>query len=185
MDNGASSYHRFLEGHDDGLIDIVRDYKDGLILFLNTFVGNLTIAEDLAEETFVRLVTKKPKFRGGSSFKSWLYAIGRHVAIDYIRRASRETLMPLEACENVQDDDFVEQFERDYLREERKIAMHRALRDIEPEYRQILWLIYFENLSYKDAATVMKKTIRSVESLAYRARKSLKDLLDMNGDDQT
>lgn len=181
LDNGAQSYRRFLAGDDDGLVEIVRDYKDGLMLFLNTYVRNMTVAEDLAEDTFVRLVTKKPSFRGNSSFRTWLYAIGRYVAIDYLRRASKETLMPIETAEKMRADDFLEQLKRDYLKEERKIAMHRALSQLKQDYRQILWLIYFEELSYREAAKVMKKTHRSVETLAYRARKALKEILEREG----
>ena len=44
MDNGASSYRRFLEGDDNGIVEIIRDYKDGLILFLNRYVNNIHIS---------------------------------------------------------------------------------------------------------------------------------------------
>ena len=64
MDNGASSYRRFLEGDDSGLCEIVRDYKDGLILFLHSMTRDLGLAEELCEDTFVRLAVKKPKFSG-------------------------------------------------------------------------------------------------------------------------
>ena len=47
IDNGASSYRRFLDGDDKGLEEIVRDYKDGLILYLNSYVSNISIAEEL------------------------------------------------------------------------------------------------------------------------------------------
>ena len=47
MDNGASSYRRFLDGDDKGLEEIVRDYKDGLILYLNSYVSNISVAEEL------------------------------------------------------------------------------------------------------------------------------------------
>ena len=47
MDNGASSYRRVLDGDDKGLEEIVRDYKDGLILYLNSYVSNISIAEEL------------------------------------------------------------------------------------------------------------------------------------------
>lgn len=46
MDNGASSYRRFLAGDDEGLAEIVREYKDGLILYLNGYVRNLYVAEE-------------------------------------------------------------------------------------------------------------------------------------------
>lgn len=58
MDNGASSYRRFLEGDDSGIVEIIRDYKDGLILFLNRYVNNIHTAEELAEDTFFRIVSE-------------------------------------------------------------------------------------------------------------------------------
>ena len=63
MDDGESSYRRFLDGDDNGFVEIVRDYKDGLILFLNSFVNNIDVAEELTEETFVKLGIKKPKYK--------------------------------------------------------------------------------------------------------------------------
>lgn len=89
MDNGASSYRRFLEGDEDGFIEIVRDYKDGLMLYINSFTNNIHIAEELTEETFVKLALKKPRDSKKSSFKTWLYTIGRNTAIDYLRKNSK------------------------------------------------------------------------------------------------
>ena len=57
------------------------------------------------------------------------------------------------------------------------------MRRLKPEYQQVLWLVYFEELSNKDAARIMKKSVRSVESLLYRARKSLRSQLEMEGFD--
>ena len=96
MDNGASSYRRFLDGDDKGIAEIVGDYKDGLILYLDGYVNNIFIAEELTEDTFFRLITKKPKYSGKSTFKSWLYAIGRNVAIDFIRHNSKLLNTPIE-----------------------------------------------------------------------------------------
>jgi mRNA degradation ribonuclease J1/J2 len=57
MDNGACSYRRFLDGDDTGLSEIVKDYKDGLTLYLNGIVSNIFVAEELMEET--KRVVKK------------------------------------------------------------------------------------------------------------------------------
>lgn len=100
MDNGANSYRRFLSGEDEGLIEIVEEYKDGLILYLNGYVNNIYIAEELTEDTFFRLITKKPKFSEKSKFKSWLYAIGRNVAVDFVRHNSKQINTPIEDLEN-------------------------------------------------------------------------------------
>lgn len=83
MDSGGVNYHRFLNGEDEGLTLIIKDYKDGLTLYLNSYVNNIYIAEDLMQETFYKIAVKKPKFQGKSSFKTWLYAIGSNLALDY------------------------------------------------------------------------------------------------------
>ena len=69
MDNGASSYRRFLDGDDKGLAEIVRNYSDGLILYLNGIVNNISVAEELMEETLYKLITKKPKFKEKYTFR--------------------------------------------------------------------------------------------------------------------
>ena len=135
MDNGASSYRRFLDGDDNGFVEIVRDYKDGLILFLDSFVSNLSIAEELAEDTFVKLGIKKPHFSVKSSFKTWLYAIGRNVAVDYIRKESKHSEVSIDECVDLADR---QTLENAYLREENKIVIHQALGKLKPEYRQVL-----------------------------------------------
>ena len=62
MDNGASSYRRYLDGDDNGIAEIVAAYKDGLILYLNGYVENIHTAEELTEDTFFRLVAKNRGF---------------------------------------------------------------------------------------------------------------------------
>ena len=106
MDNGASSYRRFLDGDNNGLTEIVRDYKDGLILYINSFVGNIYVAEELMEDTFFKLITKKPKFSEKYSFKTWLYTIGRNVAIDYLRKNSKNLEVPLEEVEGFLQEEY-------------------------------------------------------------------------------
>ena len=55
------------------------------------------------------------------------------------------------------------------------------MKKLKPEYHQILWLIYFEGFTNKEAASIMKKSVHSIETLVYRARKSLKTQLEMEG----
>ena len=180
MDNGASSYRRFRDdGDESGLVEIIRDYKDGLILYLNSFVGNIHTAEELAEDTFVLLGIKKPKDKGKGSFRTWLYTIGRNVAIDYLRRNSKRAEISIDECSELVSEE--QDLELSYIQEERKITVHRAMRKLKSEYRQILWLIYFEGFSNKEAAAVMKKSVHNVETLVYRARRSLKSQLEMGG----
>lgn len=178
MPNGESSYRRFLTGDDNGIVEIVRDYKDGLIFYLNSFVQNLTVAEELCEDTFVKLAVRKPHFREGSSFKTFLYTIGRNTAIDHLRK-NRADIIAIEDLAEVGAD--MEDLEQSYIREERKIAVHRAMDTLKSEYRQVLWLTYFEELSNKETAAVMKKSVHNIETLVYRARIALKKALEKEG----
>jgi RNA polymerase sigma-70 factor (ECF subfamily) len=179
MDNGASSYRRYLEGDDEGIADIVREYKDGLILYLNGYVDNLYTAEDLTEDTFFKLMTKKPRFSGRSSFKTWLYTIGRNIAVDWIRRESKQTKFSPEDMEQYQKDE--SNLESAYIREERKRAVHRSLRKLAPDYQAVLWLVYFEDFSGREAATILRKNDRQMKNLLYRAKQSLKSELEKEG----
>lgn len=54
MDQSGNDYQRFLKGDPEGLARIIRDHKDGLMLYLNSFVQNINVAEDLTEDTFVK-----------------------------------------------------------------------------------------------------------------------------------
>ena len=179
MDNGASSYRRFLDGDDTAIAELVGAYKDGLILYLNGYVHNIFVAEELAEDTFFRLITKKPRFGGNSSFKSFLYAIGRNVAVDYIRCQSKVRQIPLEDAENTIA--AVESLEQTYLREEQKLELNRALAQLPDDYRHVLWLSFFEDFSNQEIAAIMRKNERQVRNLLYRAKQSLKSILEKEG----
>ena len=180
MDNGASSYRRFRDqGDESGLTEIIRDYRDGLILYLKGFVRNIQLAEELAEDTFVILGTKKPKDKGIGSVKPWLYTIGRNTAINALKRRARRWELSLDDCKELTREE--ENLETAYIKKEQKITVHRALKKLKPEYHQILWLVYFEEFSHKEAAAVMKKSVHNVDTLVYRARKSLKTQLETEG----
>ena len=179
MDNGASSYRRFLEGDDDGIVQIIKDHKDGLMFYLNSFVQNIHLAEDLTEDTFVKLIARRPRFSGKSTFKTWLYAIGRNVALDFLRKnAKLPTVSAEEAMTLIADEADVA---RQYLCSERKLQVHKALKQLNDEYRQVLVLIYFEDFQNDQVASIMGKSKKQVENLVYRAKLSLKSELEKEG----
>ena len=177
MEQKPNSYQLFLDGDESALADIIHTYKDGLILYLSGIVGDIVTAEELTEEVFVKLVLKRPRFHNGSSFKTWLYTVARNTAIDHLRRNKRIHI-PLEECPHLAGE---EDLERSYIHQEEKLLMHRCMKQLKPEYRQVLWLSYFEGFSYQQIGRVMKKTTHGVETLAYRARVALKNLMIKEG----
>ena len=179
MDNGACSYRRFLDGDDVAFVEIIKDYKDGLQIYLCSITGNVFAAEDLTEDTFVKIITKKPRFSGKSSFKTWLYTIGRNMAIDFLRKNSCNEEISTEELAEIRSEERL--LEEACIKEEEKRELHKALKRLNPIYRQALWLTYFEELSNKETADIMKKSVHNIETILYRARKALKEELKKEG----
>ena len=178
MDNGASSYRRFLDGDDYGMEELIRDYKDGLVLYLNSYLNNFSVAEDCVQDTFITLAIKKPKYRGDSTFKTWLYTIGRNTALSYLRKQKRNRDILIDECEMIAAE---ADLERDYLKEEQRITVRRAIRRLKTDYQQALYLTYFEGFSYAETGTIMKKSKKQIENLLYNAKKALKSELEKEG----
>jgi RNA polymerase sigma-70 factor (ECF subfamily) len=179
MGNDADRYRRFLDGDDNGLREIIDIYYNGLTLYINGIVREPSETEDIVQDTFVKLAVKKPRFSGRSSFKTWLYAIARNSACNYLKRhRAYFTEQPSDECITLSDGTDVE---REYLKTERNIELHRAMRELAPDYFQALYLMYFEGLDTDGIAQVMGKSKRQVGDLLYRAKKSLKSKLERAG----
>ncbi len=178
MDKGGAAYGRFLDGDNSGIEEIIADYKDTLILYLVQFCGNLTAAEDLMEDVFVKLVVDKPKFKQKSSFKTWLFAIAANTAKDYLRKSKRKSFVPIEDLENVGAE---EDLLSEHFKNEQKILIHKCMDKLNPEYKQVLYLSFFEDFSNAEIAGIMKKSTRQVENLLYRAKQSLKSKMEEEG----
>ncbi len=179
MNVDINSYERYLNGDDSAFADIVREYADGLMLYINSFTRNIHIAEDLTEEVFFKLAVKKPHFRKQSSFKTWLYSIGRNTALDYLRKESRYAKTSIEEHKDTQMEE--ESIELLYLKEEQKVKLHTCLKSLKPEYAQVLYLVFFEEFDNAQTAQIMKKTKRQTENLIYRAKAALKSKLEKEG----
>ncbi len=180
MGNGESSYRRFLAGDNEGMFEIVCEYQAGLMLYLNSYVQDIHTAEDLAEDTFLELMLKRPKFSGNSSFKTWLFAIGRNIAKKHYRRHAKLSVVPLESQDYLAVEDEIED---NFIKAEQKRMVHQALHQLKLEYRQVLFLSYFEGFSIAEIALIMKKSEKSVKNYLYKAKKALKSELERNGFD--
>ena len=181
MDQGAQDYLRYLQGDDDGLVSIIEAYKDRLILYLFSFVKDIYIAEDLAEDVFFKLALRKAPFRGKSTFQTYLFAIARNQAIDYLRRAKRIKALSERIQVEIKHEENPEEL---FLREENVRVLHRAMEKLSTDYRDVLFLSYFQSLAVDEICRVMKKTKKQTENLLYRAKLALKKELNEEGYDR-
>ena len=177
MDNGYKNYRRYLEGDDDALAELMKEYENGLILYINSIVHDIAFSRELSDEVFFRLALKKPAYKENYSFKAWLYAIGRNLAKNHLTR-----FMVKVRAESL-DEPIVssEDLERADIKNEEKLMLHRTMKKLKTQHQQVLTLVYFEQLSNAEAAEVMHKTVRQIENLLYRAKISLKAELEKEG----
>ena len=141
MGKDSELYLQYLAGDEAALGELIRLYKDGLIFYLDSFLHDIHTAEDLTEETFIKIAIRRPRYVPRGQFQAWLYKIARNLAISHLRKVSRVKALPLETVGELPDDAL--SLEQSYLLQERRIAVRRALRKINPDYAQVLYLTYF------------------------------------------
>lgn len=180
MDPAEQGYRQFLNGDMTGMEIIVNEHYDGLTFYLNTILHNLTDAEELAEETLYLLMSHKPVFNGKSSFKTWLYAIGRNQACTYLKRRGREAALEPEAIEKMREKEYYD-VEQKFLKAEQFKQLYCELSGLKKEYRQVIWLRYFEEMTGREIANVMGKTLFSVNHLLQKAKEELRKRLEKGG----
>mgnify|MGYP001512274686 CR=1 FL=1 len=155
-------YRQYLSGDETGLDSLMQKYGNSLTLYINGYLHDLHEAEDLMIDVFSYLFTKKPSIRDGG-LKAYMYKAARHMALRHKSRRKHSFSI----------DDLVEE-------PEGKILVEEVVRTKERN-REVLYLVYFEDMSYRQAAEVMNKNIKQITNLVYRGKESLRKLLEREG----
>ena len=179
MDNGASSYRRFLDGDESAFEDIMKSLFRGLVFFIDGFVHDTHAAEDIAIDTFSDLVVHRHRYNFKVSLKTYLYMVGRSRALDYIKHRKVIDFVELSEVQNLADDEVLEET---VLQSEQKRLIHAAIAKLPQDMRAAVHLIYFDEMTYEEAAKVMKKSRKQVDNLLYRAKKELRVILGKDGE---
>jgi len=177
MDNGASSYRRFLDGDESAFDEIMKELFDNLVFFIDRYVHDINAAEDIAIDAFSDLVVNKHRYNFKVTLKTYLFMLGRSRALNYIKHRKVINFVELTEADNISDEQ--ETLEDIILADERKRVVNNALNSLPDDMRVVVHLIYFEDLSYDEAAKVMQKNRKQVDNLLYRAKKELRIILGM------
>ena len=180
MDNGASSYRRFLDGDESAFESIMKELFRGLVFFIDGFVHDTHAAEDIAIDTFSDLVVHRHRYNFKVSLKTYLYMVGRSRALDYIKHRKVIDFVELSEAHAVADE--AAALEEIVLADDRKRQVNAAIAKLPEDMRVLVHLIYFEEMTYEEAAMVMKKNRKQVDNLLYRAKKELRIILGKDGE---
>ena len=166
----VSIYARFFRGEREAVAELAALHRTGLVLFINGYVRNLDVAEDLASDAFATLLIKRPKMKNETHFKTYLFSMGKNAALSYLRKNKR---VPLER-ESISEGETPESA---LVREERRRAVVAAIGKMKGEYRDVLLLRFYEELSVDDIAKILRKNKKQVYNLLQRAKSTLKEIL--------
>jgi RNA polymerase sigma-70 factor (ECF subfamily) len=175
---------RLIAGHDAALNDLMERHATQVFHFLCRMVGNEDDANDLAQETFVRVFKSRASFHIGQKFSSWLLTIAANLARNHFRWRARHPNVSLDA-ENTETKQSLGSTlpanspapNEEILASERAEAVRMAVKNLPEDLREAIVLCEWEEHSVAEAATILEATPKAVESRLYRARQILRERL--------
>ena len=168
-----------LKRHDAELLDqLIVQYQHRLLRYLLYLTGSREVAEDLFQETWMRVLTRGSQYNGNARFETWLFTIARNLVIDLRRKRTASSLDEL--CEASEDEGPFEvpsegptPFDSLSSRENSSIVAE-ALLTLEPLQREVLVLRFHEELSLEEIGQVTSAPLSTVKSRLYRGLATLK-----------
>ncbi|MGB7747825.1 MAG: sigma-70 family RNA polymerase sigma factor [Verrucomicrobiia bacterium] len=175
---------RLAAGQDAALNDLMERHATPVFHFLCRMVGNEDDANDLAQETFVRVFRARGSFRTSENFSAWLFTIAANLARNHFRWRSRHSNVSLETETGESDQTLGSTLpannpapNEQALATERAAAVRSAVGKLPEDLREAVVLCEWEELSMADAARILETTPKAVESRLYRARQILREKL--------
>ena len=175
---------RLAAGNDTALNELMERHATPVFHFLCRMVGNEDDANDLAQETFVRVFKSAKCFHANHKFSTWLFTIAANLARNHFRWRSRHPNVSLDA-ENAETEQSLGDTlpansptpKESALAEERAAAVRAAVNNLPEDLREAVVLCEWEERSVAEAATILETTPKAVESRLYRARGTLRERL--------
>jgi RNA polymerase sigma-70 factor (ECF subfamily) len=173
---------RGLRERDPELLDfLIETYKFRLFRYLVYITANKERAEDFFQETWIRVLERGHQYDGKSKFEGWLFAIARHLVIDWQRQKKMQSLDSLMEPEQGAPLELVNESEpsplSQVLSQEQEEAMQNSLGQIAAIYREVLVLRFHEELQIEEIAAVMSTPASTVKSRLYRGLEALRGAL--------
>lgn len=175
---------RSLSGDDDAFGSVVDTHQSTVFNIAYRMVGDREVARDLAQETFLRAFRALDTFDQSRPFAPWLYRIATNLSINWVKRAQVSTV-PLDAPsptgetdgEPMQIPDSSSEPAARFLEAEMQAWLRHEILMLPPDYRAVVELRHFQELSYEEIAETLNLPLGTVKTRLFRARRLLRDRL--------
>lgn len=180
MDNDLdmSLYSKYLNGDKQAFETLYLKYRSKIQYFIYNIVKDYEKAEDITQEVFIYAL--KNKVKEGYSFKHYIYMIAQSRAISYINVESRRKEITQQYLSNKE-----EQIEKDLLQiiteKENKRKLINAINKLDEKYKNAIYLVKIEGLSYNEAAEILSESIQNVKNIIHRGKIKLRTILIKDG----
>jgi RNA polymerase sigma factor (sigma-70 family) len=177
----AEWMRRLQQGDTSALNDIMRKWKGPLVSFVYRLLRNEVEANEVAQETFVKIYEQRLRYRGGT-FSTWMFTIASNLSKNIIRSRERKPTVPIAVVAG--EEGTAREFasanpapDAALVAGERQREIAAAIDALDPDSRIAIVLSQYEDLSHAEIAEVLKCTPKAVEARLYRARAQLKNTL--------
>ena len=176
------------QGRDAAFRELIRRYERPVFSLVYRMVRDRELAEDLAQDTFIKVLNHIDRYRPEFKLSSWLFKIANNVAIDHLRRRTLDTIS-MDGSPNAQTADAIEATAIDVVGDEESAldelearemgsAIERAIASLRPEYRSCIMLRHVEGRSYEEIAATLDLPLGTVKTYIHRARQELRRALE-------
>ena len=189
MELETQSLARGLRRRDPELLDhLIGQYQFRLLRYLIYLTGRREVAEELFQETWIRVLERGHQYNGKAKFETWLFAIARHLAIDLLRRRKSPAGSTISLDDLGDPSDGKPAFEPEnpevaapidlLAAEEEGERVRAALACLPAAYREVLMLRFQEDMQLEEIAAVTGAPLSSVKSRLYRGLEQLRQQLE-------
>ena len=164
---------------------LMNKYRRPIVHFMFRMVHNQAVAEEMAQEVFLRVYRSRETYRAEARFSTWLYRIATNLAVNYARDSKNERLAPKVQLDepdpetaSMQDvADATPNIEADLLRQERMNAIKQHVMALPERQRMAVLMHKYQDMDYKAIGSVLKLSESATKSLLFRAYQTLRDRL--------
>ncbi|REJ10962.1 sigma-70 family RNA polymerase sigma factor [Halobacillus trueperi] len=158
------------------LAGLMESYGDMVVRIAFTYVKEKQLAEDLAQEVFIRCYQHLHTFEHRSSYKTWVYRITVNHCKDHVRSWSFRNLIPFEPMKMEKGEEANSIIEQVLKEEENEVLFQKVLK-LTVKLREVIIFYYYEELSVEEIAELLGVNVNTVKTRLHRARNSLKRML--------